>query len=65
MHSPQGWRKCGGRRVNNVQGGRRGGTGGEGGWVEQARPANRQPAVILFYDMIENALFEAAKVRFR
>ena len=62
MHSPQGGRKCGGGRVNNVQGRRRGGTGGEGGWVEQARPANRQPAVIL---SCENALFEAAKVRFR
>ena len=53
MHSPQGWRKCGGGRVNNVQGRRcggraRDGLGGKGGEWEQARPANRQPAVILF-----------------
>ena len=36
MHSPQGWRKCGGGRVNDVQGHRcggraRDGLGGKGG----------------------------------
>ena len=43
----------------------KGRAGGEGGWVGAARPANSQPAAILFYDIIENALFEAVKVRFR
>ena len=52
MHSPQGWRKCGGGRVSDVQGHRcggraRDGLGGKGG-VGAARPANSQPAAILF-----------------